>query len=1645
MTEENYIFVNNKQLSQVKKLNDDKKYIFVYELSQKEKNELLDFVGISNFLTYIETLKILNAKYDFKNTVIIIDGVDETNEYFQIEDYLYAYAIMLSENNQQIFIGVSDYYVKSNRISYKDIVSKKENKKYHCSSVSTNKVKVLKNIMPLFFIAGNKSEEYCNKYIKFSDITLVSNSISVEEFEKIKEKAVQYVKIKDDKNKDNNNNNDDKSTVYDNTKYTNQIDLLKSLIKNNLYRFLIEIKGDDLGNSSKKKQLSKEKKIELINYFFEKYKTKFTSRNLLSQLIFCNSLRTLNENKEINSNFDEESFFELSAIEKCYCDSLAYAEGIYQLFENSISHTRFQILNFSLITYDVRIKSLKKNSKLNENTLVKAFEKRKSIVDKFFLGFYDDKGKTINLSTDYDANSYTEFIISDSAFTQASFQGIIDNFNNKTSKNKLESVKGLFERELEDEDVSKHYGIQLFEKNILINRGVFNLISGNKYNGEERYEKYSSVFVNNRVYRRAELSETVNDLPCYTTCYDILLPIKYDWENVELISQIKRNDNRWLYEKSVITNKYNSKLLLDCVADTKLSDLLQNYEEKPEFCNNFQRKKEDKVEQLFNELVSKYNKLVLSIHYDNNEKLSDVSGIEVLAKAIFLIISHRKEQKKEKELKDNTFIALFFSNNEDITEFIRIFVIFYDKTGKNDAYKNVQIALFLENEDMGSSAKMVSVIAGKSVEEIYNSALIYLYSNLDTSDNNIEQCKYITRTITRQTDSKCEETPLFPFDLFLPKYNDSYFKRNLRNDIENNDIRNHDFGIMIGNSNIRIGSGVHLESFYEAEILFHNYTLINKFAFIIASEIDYRIQTDCVVNIRDIIIIGYESYSSLLIQEIVKLLNKYHNNNKTFHYCIYTKNEHNDECLIYSPSKNAVHFNDPDKYIFFSVVPISTTFSTVYKIINLVNREMAEKYNCKKENLFGGHFSLITVNDDKIASKYWDIDKIAQKQANEKAEEKHIKFTEDIYVKSQRKVQEGIKVNTFLNINSDSYTFDPIDSNAAFKNDNPLVHVDKTSTVPNAVFKMFSSDNNFEDPNEKPYTFFNVDKANDDRINALKDYITYGHIQKKDNHYQYYIEKEKYCKNQEEYIIEWVKNLKTDSSGFNIIVSPLHNPDSIFLKMVLDNSFYHNYRLIHMPIYDTKRDEIRSKFSYIAKQFNRIKSYNSSAKVNFYFVDTSIVTGRTIARSLSLVRSLMTEFGLESVAPNKYSGVFTIVNRSTYNTISKYVENVWNDYHAYVYIYVPHFNTHNNVCPTCKLVEKYEYIEKCSSTNIISNEYNRLSNKHKVRSLEEYYQWLDYQILHSNSYYKTLKQWLYACVCGFPKNSIMENLESNDKIYAKKLYDEINDFETKYYNSNEDNAEILTHNYRRFTLNDYEKEYQNIGMSLYKNYIYKQKSFLRFVTTHNIVKILESTNGTDFNEQVENFESALFDYIKTKTANQAQSQKFEILISVIKVTSRPFLSQYYHVRKAIQNIIISMLDFILREKIDNEYAEFIRKLFKNNDSNFDIETSLLEYQLLLCLVRRLTDLHSNYFLNCDNFEKLISKMTKYLKSSKVTENNSNNGYLIFNQLPDENDLAFTVSKIIKWSSMSSDSTTGVYFLDKLLNEISPGGLIDDEK
>lgn len=1639
--------IHNQELGGIRKLNEEKKYIFVYDIKNKMKEELIDFSDICNFFTYIETLKILNSKYDFKNIIIIINNVEYENDIYRLKDYLFAQAIIANKHSQSLFIGLATSFSINNK-DYEIIeLEIKDDEIYHCIPIETYNYKSFQNIMPLFCVSSKVSGEFCKDYIQFSNLANTQKSLSSDDFDNIKNLAINYFSDEETTN----------LPLLNSDEFNNQLTIFESIIKNNLLRFFIDIKGTE------KLKLTKSDKVALINIFSDNYKEKFTSRNLLTQFIFSNFLRTLNRNKVLNNNSNQifknkisEFFFDLSVIEKCYCDAIAYSEGIYQLLENSILHTRFQILNFTMITYDVRTISLNQNKSLSETHLIKTFQQRKSIQEKFYETWHIP-------TTDYNVDSYAEFIISDSAFTNRSYEGIIDNYNKKCASNNesIKSLQELFERPLSPDDVSKHYGIQLFEKNLLVNHGVFKLTSANGSEKKGVYEEYTSVIKNGKVERKS-ISKYDKTISLYSSCYDILFPIKYNWDDIS--NDQSENENighieRWLYEKELIVNKNNVDLLQNCVSEIdkkKISSIINNVKLDNE--NVFY--KENLINRLSDLFMQEYKKLIFSIDFDIINNLQ----IEIIAKVIFKIIHKRYSLQSDntQNLKNNTFIALFFNNDEEINEFIRIFSIFYDKSGKNVLYKNVQIALFLKRTNERDIPKIASIIAGSSIEEIYNTALLYSYSNLDTNKNIVDRCKYMVRTITnKDNDNVVTTTPLFPFDLFLPNLQNSYFKRNLEYDLDKNDIRHIDFGLKIENINVRVGSKIHLEEFYEAELLFHNYDIINKFAFIIAYEIEHLFQTQHYVHTRDIMIVGYESYSSLLVQEIVKLLRKYHENGHEekprINYCIYTTNDENKEVVEYSPE--VMLYKDIEKKtvlndsLYFTIIPISTTFSTVYKIQNVVNRNLIEKFNTEKPVSFGGHFSLIVVSDTKDTSSYWEFD-------NSISEKNFIEFTRGIVLRNELNEQNKVYARAFIIVNTNWKSpmryFD--ESRKKFDLKTSMVQVDKTSTIPNAVFRMFKNDYDNNDPNNLPYTCFNILKSeNDEKVKSLKSFIIYGHICKKDNHYQYYIEKEKYCAAQKESVINWLnlRQNKINSDGFNVIVSPLHNPDSVFLKMVLDNSFSHNYRLIHMPIYDTRRDEIRSKFSYIAKQFMELKAFNSSTKLNFYFIDTSVVTGRTLGRSLSLIRALMSEFNLEEYAPTKFSGIFTIINRSAYNTISKYVDNVFKDYHSYVYLFVPHFNTHNNNCPTCELVKKYTYLVKSSSTNIMSNEYRRLANKHKIRSIEEYKNWLKYQIINSPRYYCWLKQWLYKTLAGFPHNNQLTKMVGDryDMRNAEKLYSEIRKREIIEFKLKKDinieNLYKLNENAKQLALKDYEIEFQNLGALLFEKYIQNEKCFLRLKTTHDLVEIFEKNNGKDNVEQVKKFEDAILEYLNKQIYGLSISDKIEVAISVIKVASRPLLSQYYHVRQAMQNIITGMLDCFLnidRDTENDKYLDLVN-IFFNKDYKKDIDICLLKYQFLLCLVRRLTDLHSNYFLNKNNLNALISKMLEIKKGyinyayKMINEKHNNNleqdkvfDYFIFNRFARDDNIVFTISKIIKWSSMSSDSTSGVFLVNNLLEE-----------
>ena len=1534
----------------------------------------------------------------------------------------------------------------------------------------------------MFSICGKKAENFLKGEITFKDLINTDQTSAYSDFSRIVEEAILNISKKQIPNINESNYIDSvygKSFALNNKRRilsesefmqhvismsedveqitsNGQINFMKLITNHNIVRFLSNLTGKH------GIEIDESLKIDLVNNFADKYMNIYIQLNVLTQYIWSDILMNLTDDKQqfvLSENIKE---FDYSIIDKTLYDAIAYSEGIYQLIENSTIHTRFKNVILFIRNHNIRVKNSSYGKPLDENTIIKGFTKRKELKERIFP---DSKKETKSYRIPEDVNNCLEIIVCDTAFSTGLGQceGMVNTYLKKPdSDQSVDSISKIFNLLLNNENAYKHYGVQLFEKNVILNNGFFTLSTPHVIEGKNYYEEYSSCYIKNEKKQHNPPIDTSCDKTTCFTCYNVLLPLGYKWDEIQKKEfNMVGNSQRW-FNESLAFESYPNYKTIEVTEIDKVVNGETIYSEIEQ--------KDEVIEKLYKTISFVTSKRdfddLNSIIVCNAQKFY-YQHIELIAKALFEFAYIRRN-------KPQTLIAIYFETEYQINEFVRFFSVFYDKKGNIEILKNLQIALLLENNDTNNIPIVALVIAGANIEEAFNTSLMYSYSNSNVSVRFVDSCRYLTRVILPNHVNKPKYVPILPFDIFLNNGKICHFIQNLYNDIKNNDIRNKEYGCLIDNVHIRIGSKIHLDKFFEAELIFHNSNTINKFAYLIAIDIEEQLRQSAILDANAIMIVGYESYSSLLVQEVIRLL-KHNNPEKSINYCIYSVNDKGEENVSYSPevskSKNQKELILDSLY--FTIMPINTTFTTVYKMQNVIRRNAIKGFDINQHNVgkakdnlkniipieFIGHYSIIVVSQTAdingktlLQDKYWRFDSrnqhniILNKESNSQKEENNVLVKAYIVIDASwfNPPKEIEKINS-----DPTY---PIE---------PLIYVDKTSTIPNALFKLKGT------YLDGPDTYFKYDSSlnkyeNDEetKINSLFDCLIYSHIYKKDNHFLYYIDKNKYCEVEKGSIIKWLSNEKNciKNGDFNVIISPLHNPDSVFLKLVLDYGFSHNFRLIHMSIYETNQTELLSKFSYIAKQYEEIAKHNSAAKLNFYFVDNSIVTGKTIERSLSLIRSLISICGITEIIPIKFSKIFTLINRSRPHTISEYVENPHEDIHSYLYLHVPNFNTHNNNCPTCNLVKKYESLVKRSSTNCMSNEYYRLVEKHQIKSIEQYEKWLEYNIISSRGYYRWLKQWLYKYVYYFRNGKSEIKIEKDDRKIVIDLYKSILNKEKSVYKkcvlkNNDDLYNALKDygEHNLLLLSDFSPEIQEKGAYIFKKYIQGSKNLIRLKTTHNMFNIL------NYPDDVEECERRIITSMKNEIhKNESWINTMEHYISYIKIVSRPILSQYYHIRCAVLNIIENFINIILWSESENDslnhfihpseftkdYVEIIEYIESAGNQNDNNDTSqimhVVQYQFVLCLARRLTDLNSLYFLKFDNIKRIYTKWGQ-LRDNYSEYAIKNVDYACMNSFPNEDELFFNISKIIKWSSMSSDENSGNFLIQDLDKQIKKRG------
>ncbi len=1303
--------------------------------------------------------------------------------------------------------------------------------------------------------------------------------------------------------------------------------------------------------------------------------------NKLTALIFLFLIKNLIDNRTVfrKEKYKEENKikerYELNeyVIDKTWMDSKTYSEGFGQLIENAQLHSEGHTAYFAMRIYYA-------NPNGSMSNLSDVIKRRQNLYKEYWrteaeIREKDNKINTTNSNNIFNLkdnngkivfSSFIEFFILDDAISEnGECLGILDSILKKSEKSqkikkgeivKLWSLMELNEDSYENPNDKEshyieHYGMRWFEQHIRNLNGIFKIFS--PYNTSKKLKicevECSNIFKDDVKIPKEEDINYYKNL--YSTEYSVLVPISHNYFDLNLDIKVQNdNDNNYFIppqEYKELCSSFHS--ILQTISENDLNKLNLNdkLDSIEKIAVNHLKTISDKSKNIFLEM--------------NAELISIDKQVEIIAKVIFKLIYNLHKDTQDNKL----FFAIIFGKNKDLVkEFIRIFAIFY-KNGDNKYMKNVQVAICSNSND---SLKEVNfIIAGESIASAYLTAKNFLYFDAEASLEFLPELKFLSRSISLKKQKEHEKLKIFPFDLYLEdkeselnnsnRLEQTWFEKKMLLRLKT-DVRKCEYGCKLSDIMVRLGSKINIDTFYEAELLFHNLGIIKRFAYLIALDI---INNQDLKSCQYIFLVGYENYSAILIQEIHFLLEKHYKNIKKMeiNWIIDTCAEDfpvlSFDGYTTSEKKEIKDAIEKDKVACVIILPLGSTMSTIYKLQNSFRRGLKKELKVSNETFEKFYnYCILGIGDifEKIKIANENQTKNAQKNALEPYK-KYINFKESIKLLKNNTYKDftqiiltkeknfessenkhGITVKLLLCLGA---KWIPAEEPKKYKDEKPLLHVDKTSTLLETYFQT---------PLQEEVLNYYQKKS---KVGMLqpengKNYIKYGHIVRGDNHYQFYFDFAKLTKDKSSKIEKTAKQWKNNINfnDYNIIISPLQSTNASFLKIILDNTFDNNLHLLHINIQDTGKENIRTKFEYIAYEMKRIR-IQQDKKICFYYIDDTICTGNGIKRAYKFLQVMCNQYGIK--APEKFAKVFLLLNRSSYETAETWVENPNEDWCGFINLCVPSYNTHLEknaiMCPGCRIKERFELLRKRSATNELCNYFLKHIEKHKARNQNEYDLWLEERIMDDFSYLEWLYEYTYYKAKNRHKIIInLKNLSNEDKLLWV-------------------NEIIYIENYRRLKSMD----------NAYRKLLYDKDLQIIYEESRT------SNNFESFKKKLK--ETILVLLLKSLNKNNDYDKTFEF-ISYIKVISRDYLGKNYFIKESIFSILKELFKFLIENETknfsDNRILEIVNKI--------KALPAVFQYRILKIIIHRLALMRSESIIEMDNIQLVIKKYNFLLEKSK---------------------------------------------------------------
>lgn len=834
------------------------------------------------------------------------------------------------------------------------------------------------------------------------------------------------------------------------------------------------------------------------------------------------------------------------------------------------------------------------------------------------------------------------------------------------------------------ENVVHHYGLQAFDSFVVNNRGYFYVQSckGHLLNSEE--DCYNSLG------KPAKGKKMV--LP--GSQYEVLIPFQVELEpqNTLLNVNISYTNNlcvAYILKKSI------------SFASTKCIEVFNSQPPK----STYQERKEGMIHELYRNFVE----AVSGETKNGEEKIiwcpaSDISlaMTEIFCKVVMLYIVRHGIEKK-------CYFMITGCTNSHFIEITRMFALFYNKQGMSFAMKNVQIYMSgPDNEEF--------LLAGDSLGAITAKAEKLAFARGVTP-----KCvRLLSLMLKNRVSETVDDIDVVPFDMIqYGEGEETLFARNVRS-ILTTDIQSEKFGCRLKNLHVRIGNKIHITTFYEAELLFHNNYYISRFAYWLVKEISGQ----ALDTSAEITLVGYETYSEMLLQEVRDWLPKLCGIDIARINCIVYEQKTLEK---FRASRALYKYADSQ---FLLIVPINSTTTTHSKLAGFLrqeinrSREQATGEKTESEIRIAGNYGIILIGSEAKAPDA-EISE-AEVQEGLKVREKYWETIEKNRLKS--KVLED-EVTFFLEV--DGIWHDPLTCEKCFpKNksdiwEQPLIETNKESIVPMHAIRMKSR---YADQETVP-VWKKEDREELKKIEKLSQYLIYSHITRKGNHFQYYFQTERYMANPtvEEEVCKWLeacqteykRSLNRESVVFDVIVSPLHFSNAAFTNAVNKYFFNDAALVLHFDIEKEFRSNVKTKYSNLLSLYENLHAYGVSAIINFHYTDDTIVSGATYTRARDLMNSIFPrEDG--KVKVNIFASVIVLLNRMSPDSKRGYVRDI-KSFYSYVDLRISSMRNHEDACILCKKKKAYLKLAEQASLNEVYSYWADKSGHYKCRDLEEYY------------------------------------------------------------------------------------------------------------------------------------------------------------------------------------------------------------------------------------------------------------------------------------------------------------------------------------